>query len=149
MTGVWGAIVVPTVEPLRGETPSGLNSFYGSENLNEEVNALPDQEQEFIETEMTLDTGANVHAADRLDLPGHEGRESAGSRAGQKFGCAGGKLISNEGECKVLMVAPGGMECEIDTTIQIVKITRLLFSFTQMIQNGDISAYARETRRWC
>ena len=44
LTGVWGAIAVPTEEPLLGETPSGLNSFYGIENLNEEVNALPDQE---------------------------------------------------------------------------------------------------------
>ena len=144
LTGVWGAIAVPTEEPLLGETPSGLNSFYGIENLNEEVNALPDQEPEFIETEMTLDTGATVHAADRLDLPGHEVRESAGSRAGQKFGCAGGKLISNEGECKVFMVAPGGIECEIDTTIQIAKITRPLLSVTQMTKNGDISVLCKK-----
>ena len=129
---------------MLGETPSGLNSFYGIENLNEEVNALPDQEPVFIETEMTLDTGATVHAADRLDLPGHEVRESAGSRAGQKFGCAGGKLISNEGECKVLMVAPGGIECEIDTTIQIAKITQHLLSVTQMIKNGDISVLCKK-----
>ena len=144
LTGVWGALAVPTEEPLRGETPGGLNSFYGIESLNEEVNALPDQEPEFIETEMTLDTGATVHAADRLDLPGHEVSESAGSRAGQKFGCAGGKLISNEGECKVLMVAPGRIECEIDTTIQIAKITRPLLSVTQMTKNGDISVLCKK-----
>ena len=46
-------------------------------------------EPEFYETEVTLDTGAAVHAADCMDFPGHEVKEGAGSRAGQRFQAAG------------------------------------------------------------
>ena len=62
-------------------------SFYGIENDAEEAHAL--EEPEFFITEMTLDTGATTHAADRLDFPGQTVHESAGSKAGQTFGCAG------------------------------------------------------------
>ena len=72
---------------------------------------------------MTLDTGATTHAADRLDFPEQEVKESAGSRAGQTFGWAGGKRLANEGEVNIVMIAPGGLECELGATIQITKIT--------------------------
>ena len=68
---------------------------------------------------MTLDTGATTHAADRLDFPGQEVRESEGSKAGQTFGCAGGKKLVNEGEVNVVMMASGGVECELEATVQI------------------------------
>ena len=48
----------------------GLNFF--ADTAVEELNVAEDNEPEFIEVEMTLDTGATVHAADREDLPGHE-----------------------------------------------------------------------------
>ena len=64
-----------------------LCSFYGIENDAEEADTL--EEPEFFITEMTLDTGATTHAADRLDFPGQTVQESAGSKAGQTFGCAG------------------------------------------------------------
>ena len=116
------------------------NSFYRIETIDEGVNVLPgEQELEFIETEMTLDIGATVHAADRDDLPAHIMMESAGSKAGQKLGCAGGKLVANEGECKILLVAPGGISCELAMIVQIAKITRPLISVIQMTRHGDIS----------
>ena len=123
---------------MRGETPSGqaLNCFYGIDSADGSLNAL--DEPEFIETEMTLDTGATTHAADRLDFPQHVVVESEGSKAGQRFGCAGGKMLENEGEVHIMMIAPGGLECELETTVQITKITRPLLSVSQMTRNGDI-----------
>ena len=64
------------------------------------------EEPEFIITEMTFDTGATTHAADRLDFPEQEARESEGSKAGQSFGCAGGKKLVNEGAVNIVMLAP-------------------------------------------
>ena len=69
------------------EEPDALNMFYGIECIDGSINALPvEEDPEFIETEMTLDTGATVHAADRADLPAHQVLASAGSKAGQQFG---------------------------------------------------------------
>ena len=120
-----------------------LNMFYGLECHDESLNILPDDEPEFIETEMTLDTGATVHAADRADLPAHQVQPSAGSKAGQQFGCAGGKLVANEGECKVQMLAPGGGAFELELDMQIAKITRPLLSVTQMTRHGTISVLCK------
>ena len=46
--------------------------------------------------------------------------------------------MENEGEVHIMMIAPGGLECELETAIQITKITRPLLSVTQMTRNGDI-----------
>ena len=94
-----------------------LCSFYGIENNGHQACTL--EEPEFIITEMTFDTGATTHAADRHDFPGQTVRESEGSKAGQTFGCAGGKQLVNEGEVHIVMVAPGGIECEFAATVQI------------------------------
>ena len=93
-----------------------------------------------METEMTLDTDALVHATNRADLPAHTVVESAGSKAGKKFGCAG---VASEGECKVLMVAPGGIGCELEMDVQIAKITRPLLSVIQTTRHGDISEFRK------
>ena len=91
---------------------------------------------------MTLDTGATVHAADRLDLPCHVIEESPGSRAGQQFQAAGGKLIANEGQAVVEMLAPGA-DGELVCSIQIAKVTRPLLSVTKMIESGKISVLCK------
>ena len=118
-----------------------LCSFYGIENDAEEVHAL--KEPEFFITEMTFDTGVTTHAADRLDFPGQTVQESEGSKAGQTFGCAGGKKLANEGEVHISMMAPGGIECELETIVQITKITRPLLSVTQMTKKGDITVVCK------
>ena len=118
-----------------------LCSFYGIESDAHEAHAL--EEPEFLITEMTFDTGATTHAADRLDFPGQVVHESAGSKSGQTFGCAGGKKLANEGEVHIVMMAPGGIECELETTVQITKITRPLLSVTQMTKNGDITVVCK------
>ena len=47
--------------------------------------------------------------------------------------------MANEGKCKVLMVAPGGIGCELEMDTQIAKITRPLLSVSQMTRHGHIS----------
>ena len=86
---------------------------------------------------MTLDTGATTHAADRFDFPEQDVHESEGRGAGQTFGCAGCKKLANEGEVNFVMVAPGGVERELEATIQITKITRPLLSVSQMTKNAN------------
>ena len=71
-------------------------------------------------------------------------QDRKGSKAGQKFGCAGGKMLANEGEVHIMMITPGGLEFELETTIQITKITRPLQSVTQMTRNGDISVLCKK-----
>ena len=107
----------------------------------EELNALPG-ESEFIEVEMTLDTGATCHAADRIDFPGCLVQESPGSKAGQHFqsAAAGGKLIPNEGMAHILLTL-GGVELAMN--MQIAKITRPLLSVTQMTRSGEISVLCK------
>ncbi len=124
---------VPTV-------PAQLNNFWGVEAI-EEINALPEGEPEFLEVEMTLDTGATVHAADRLDFPGCFVVESAGSKAGQHFQAAGGKLIPNEGQAHIQLFAEG---IEMAMTVQIAKITRPLLSVTKMTESGEISVLCKK-----
>ena len=95
-------------------------------------------EPEYLEVEMTLDTGATVHAMDILDLPGFVIEESPGSRAGQKFQAAGGKLIDNEGQVMLTMIAPG-MATELVCNVQIAKVTRPLLSVTKMTESGKVT----------
>ena len=108
----------------------------------EELNALPEEQPEFIEVEMTLDTGATVHAGDRIDFPGCEVVESPGSRAGQHFQAAGGKLIANEGQATIALLGPGGIE--MGMTMQIAKITRPLLSVTKMTESGELSVLCKK-----
>jgi hypothetical protein len=126
------------------KVPKGVLSLNFFESVTQELNALPEmQEPEFIEVEMTLDTGATVHAADRVDLPCHVIEESPGSLAGQHFQAAGGKLIANEGQAVVEMLAPG-MDCELVCTIQIAKVTRPLLSVTKMTESGKINVLCKK-----
>ena len=129
---------------MHTETPSGqaIDCFYGIESADGGINGL--EEPEFIETEMTLHTGATIHAADRLDFHRHVVQESEGSKAGQKFGCAGGKMLANESEVHIMMIAPSSLECELETFIQITKISWQVLSVTQITRNGDISVLCKK-----
>ena len=92
-----------------------------------------------------MDTGSSVHAADRIDLPGFEVVESPGSKAGQKFQAAGGKLIDNEGQLRALMIPLGGQEdTELQFCFQISKVTRPLLSVTKMTERGDLHVLCKK-----
>ena len=111
----------------------------------EELHALPNaQEPEFYDVECTLDTGATVHAADRIDFPGRTVVDSVGSLAGQNFQAAGGKLIPNEGEMVIHMLAPGGEAGELHSCVQVAKVTRPLLSVTKMTASGELSVLCRK-----
>ena len=132
------SILLPCCEkgepaPASRHATQPLIALLESHSTVNEVNAL--EEPDFIITEMTLDTAATTHAADRLDFLQHQVHESEGIRAGQTFGCAGGKKLANEGEVNIVMVAPGGIESELEAMIHITKITRPLLSVTQMTKN--------------
>ena len=128
--------------PKVAVVPQELNNFWGVEAV-EELNALPEgEEPEFLEVEMTLDTGATVHACDRIDFPGCEVTESPGSTAGQHFQAAGGKLIPNEGQASIALFGPGGVEMAM--TMQIAKITRPLLSVTKMTETGELSVLCKK-----
>ncbi len=84
-----------------------------------------------------MDTGALTHAADRVDFPGYEVEESPGSRAGQLFGCAGGKPLQHEGQIAVNMIFPTeGTETRLCT--QVTKVTRPLLSVTKLTGEGKL-----------
>jgi hypothetical protein len=121
-------------QALENET---VCNFYGlNEDGAETLNALP-EEPEFYEVETTLDTGATTHAADRVDFPGYEVEESPGSRAGQLFGCAGGKSLENEGQMTINMVSPlEGTPIQLCT--QVTKVTRPLLSVTKITEDGKL-----------
>ena len=92
---------------------------------------------EFYEVETTLDTGASTHAAARVDFPGYAVEESPGSRAGQLFGCAGGKSLRNEGQMTVEMISPvEGTAMKLRT--QVTKVTRPLLSVTKITEEGKL-----------
>ena len=54
-------------------------NFYGLNEDESTLNALQTEEPEFYDVEMTLETGASTHAADRVDFPGYDVEESPGS----------------------------------------------------------------------
>ncbi len=103
----------------------------------EELNVAETVEPEFIEVEMTVETGATVHAVDRVDIPGHEVKESPGSKVGQLFQCAGSKLIPNEGQATVCFLAPGS-DVELEACFQNAQVTRPLLSVTKITEKGDL-----------
>jgi len=120
-------------------------NFYGLTQQEEELNALPNAEPEFYEVECTLDTGASTHAADRVDFPGYEVQESPGSRAGQLFGCAGGKSLMNEGQINVDMVSPiEGTPIILCT--QVTKVTRPLLSVSKLTEEGKLRVLCDKDR---
>jgi hypothetical protein len=89
-----------------------------------------------------LDTGATTHATSRVDFPGCEVRESAGSKAGQMFQAAGGKTLPNEGESTMYMVSPEGNELCLN--MQIAEITRPLISVTKMTEKDELAVLCKK-----
>ena len=131
-------------EEFKGLVDETVCNFYGLTEDEETVNVLP-EEPEFYEVETTLDTGASAHAASRVDFPGYEVVESPGSRAGQHFGCAGGKSLLNEGQMTVDMVSPLE-ETPISLCTQVTQVTRPLLSVTKMTEDGKLEVLCRRDK---
>ena len=133
--------LVPTWRQDVPTVPEQFHSFWSVEVVDE-LNVLPEEEPEFIEIEMTLDTGATVHAADRVDFPGCLVLESPGSKAGQHFQTAGKKTIPNEGQANILLSTLDGIDMAM--TVQIAKISRPLLSVTKMTESGEITVLCKK-----
>ena len=125
--------------------PEVVNMLFAT--VNEELLVTEDIEPEFIEVEATLDTGATVHAVDRVDIPKHEVKSSAGSRAGRQFQAAGGSFLEDEGEAELLMFAPGH-DTELAVNFAVAKVTRPLLSVPMMTDSGDIDVLCRKTHAY-
>ena len=113
---------------------------------SEELNKLEDHEEpEFIEVDVTMDTGAESCVLSPEDVPTHVVRPSKGSKAGQRFQAVGGKLIDNEGEVTLDMVAPaeGETTTELTATFQVAKVTRPLLSVTKVCDTGGFDVLCR------
>ena len=124
-------------------TETVCNFFGLNDEGQEELNSL--EEPEYYEVETTLDTGATAHAADRVDFPGYTVEESPGSRAGQQFGCAGGKSLLNEGQMTINMVSPlEGTAIQLCT--QVTKVTRPLLSVTKMTEEGKLEVLCTQNK---
>ena len=110
---------------------------------DEEINAAEDEEPEYLEIDITWDSGAGDSVLDKTDAPGHAVTESRGSRVGACFVAADGERINNEGEVHLAM-RPNESSAEIDAKFQVAKVTRPLWSISQ-ICDGDLEVLFTKT----
>ncbi len=106
-------------------------------------------EPEFIPFEVALDTGSVAHVLDKVDVPGYEPVESAGSKKKQVFTGAGGQSIANEGEVVLSLVAPIGQDesRNIRSTFQVAAVTRPLWSVSCILDTCPENSEAVFRRR--
>ena len=109
--------------------PYEVNFFVG----DDELHATGDDEDEFLEIEVALDSGATDHVADELDAPGYEVAESPGSRSGQSFSAAGGHRLKNRGQMSLELFADNGV---INSVFQVAAVTRPLWSVSKIADAG-------------
>ena len=110
-----------------------------------ELNDVEDKEK-FYTIEVALDSGAANHVLSREDVPGYTIAESPGSKRGQQFQVASGKLIPNEGQVKMTMLAScgGGQDSWLESTFQVAQVTRPLLSVSKICERGDLGVLCRE-----
>ena len=103
------------------------------ENLPEEVlTALTERKT----IKVAMDSGAGDHVISPEDVAGFQIRPSAASIAGRGLIAANGGRIMNKGEVPVKLVEePTGSK--IDTTFQVVDVSRPLFSMSKICDQGN------------
>ncbi len=97
-----------------------------------------DDEDEFLEIEVALDSGATDHVADEIDAPGYEVAESPGSRSGQSFSAAGGHRLKNRGQMSLELFTMNNDKVEgiINSVFQVAAVTRPLWSVSKIADAG-------------
>ena len=87
-------------------------------------------EEEYVDVEVILDSGAGAHVAAKKHIPGYHVRESELKKAGASFVAIDGGRIENEGEAEInLVVLDGkGTGHDVRTTVQVADVTRALWS---------------------
>ena len=178
--GVPGALGVPADEASPAETPksqgsmrrNSLPSLYHTDRFENrfrspyvpttaepcEINFLEstedvmnvNDEPEFMDIEVALDSACGAHVADRVDLPNYAVEESEGSRRGQNFTAAFGKSTANEGQTTVALLTAedSKLDTEILSTFQIAAVTRPLWSLSEIMDNLPEDHDARFTRKF-
>ena len=138
--GRWITKLPMSKDPVNAQEQKYQQVINLFETVPDQLNALPHAEEpEFLDIEFTLDTGASVHAIDKLDLPGHSIRESAGSKRKQHFQAAGDKFIPNEGETDVFILSNSSdAPCELVACMRIAKVTRPLLSVSKLTEGNRL-----------
>ena len=97
-----------------------------------------DDEPEFVELEVALDSGAVIHVLDRYDAPHHEVVPSEGSKRGQYFVAANNARINNEGKVSLDLLVPGDGDksSELTCDFQVAKVSRPLMSMSRVCDQG-------------
>ena len=92
-----------------------------------------EDEPEFIEVEVALDSACARHVASKADFPNYVVIEGDGARRGQEFVTAAGDTIRNEGEVAAAFLTQD--KESINSTFQITAVTRPLWWLSQILDN--------------
>ena len=124
-------------DPRPKKTMNELNMLFSEAFHDICMAEQSDEVREFFEElfEVALDSGAGDHVASKESAPTYKLVESAGSRAGQHFVCAGNKRIPNQGQMTLNLKGPDGAKT-IKSTFQVAQVTRPLWSVGRICDEG-------------
>ena len=91
------------------------------------------EEPEYLDINVTLDSGAAEHAADTEDAPGYAVNPSLGSRAGQGWRTANGEIIPNKGE---MILELESENSKMSSKFQVGSVSRPLWSVGKLCDVG-------------
>ena len=126
-------------------TPGCCNLFSHDSSINAcdiisptEVYNTGISQEEYVDVEVILDSGAGAHVAARKHIPGCAVRDSELKRAGASFVAIDGGRIEHEGEAEInLVVLDGkGDKHNVRTTVQVADVTRALWSVGVLCDAG-------------
>ena len=115
-----------------GSTAAQSEPVHFIETCEESVMKLED-EPEFTEVEVALDSACARHVGSKADFPNYVVVEGDGSRRGQEFITAAGDTIRDEGEVAAAFLTQD--KESINSTFQITVVTRPLWSVSQILDN--------------
>ena len=91
----------------------------------------------------TVDSGASQSVANKKSFPGVVVRESAGSRAGQKYKGPGTDVIANEGEFDTLSAMESGARAKV--TFQSAEIRKPLVAVSGLVDKGNLTIFDQKS----
>ena len=97
-----------------------------------------ENQEEYIEFEVILDSGAGAHVVGPAMIPGYKIEESDLSRAGAGFVAADGGRLANLGKALLhlmTMDSQGGVH-KVHSTFQVADVTRALWSVALICDSG-------------
>jgi hypothetical protein len=91
------------------------------------------EEPDYIDINVTLDSGAAEHVADASDAPGYVVNPSPGSKAGQGWRTANGEIIPNKGE---MILELEYENSKMSSKFQVGSVSRPLWSVGKLCDAG-------------